>query len=69
MSAQLVDPAIAEYATRIAKFLNDLGSLRLGYGEIYVSGVTLSLDGEDAGVSLVPNDFERYSLRVDGAPA
>lgn len=69
MSAQQIHPKVAAFAARIAEWLNENGETETGHGTYYVAHVSLGFDGETSGVSVIPDEFGGYAVRIEGNPS
>ena len=67
--AQQINPKVAAYVAEVAAALEGLLARDCGYGEFYVLGVQFGYDGEESGVSLIPDEFGGVAIRITGNPA
>jgi hypothetical protein len=65
--AESVNPRVAAYAADIAEALKPLVARDCGFGEYYISRVTLAFEGEGVGVSLVPDEFGGLAIKIEGS--
>lgn len=67
--AQHINPWVAAYVAEVAAALDGLLARDCGYGEFYILSVQFGYDGEEAGISLTPDEFGGITVRVTGNPA
>ena len=53
---KIIDPKVAAWLARVAEALAEVGDCNPGYGEFYVSDVTVGFDGDDTEYRLRPSD-------------